>query len=329
MRRRGRRRGSSPPAATTTRSSSTTAGRTTATRQVFDDFRRRPASSVELRGGTGPELFERLEREGDDTPADVLVTTDLANLWRAEDAGPAQPASTTPTLEANVPEALRDPGGEWWPLTTRLRVPVVSTERVAAGEVTSYEDLGDPQFQGRTCLRTSNNEYNQSLVADMHRQARARATEALLRSWMDNDPKIINSDGELLAGDGRRRLRRRPDQPLLPGPRARRGPRLPGRARRGPTRTAPAPTPTCRAPASCAGPTSARRGDRSCSSTSRRRAAQEEIVERRRVRRSTRRCRPPTTSRDWADVKIDPIAVDEAGPLLDDAIALMLEVGWN
>ena len=67
------------------------------------------------------------------------------------------------------------------------------------GEVDSYEDLGDPRFKGRTCLRTSNSEYNQSLVADMIAKRGEAATEELLRSWMANYPRIINSDGELLA----------------------------------------------------------------------------------------------------------------------------------
>ena len=78
-------------------------------------------------------------------------------------------------------------------------MPVVSTERVDPGAVTSYEALGDPQFKGRTCLRTSNSEYNQSLVADMIAKRGPEATEELLRSWMANDPEIVGSDGELLA----------------------------------------------------------------------------------------------------------------------------------
>ena len=65
--------------------------------------------------------------------------------------------------------------------------------------VTSYEDLGDPQYKGRLCFRTSNNEYNQSLVADMIAKRGPEATEKLLRSWMANDPELLNSDGELLA----------------------------------------------------------------------------------------------------------------------------------
>ena len=81
--------------------------------QVFEDFEQATGIEVELRGGTGPELFERLQQEGSDTPADVLVTTDLANLWRADEAGLLAPVDT-PALEANVPEALHDPDGAWW-----------------------------------------------------------------------------------------------------------------------------------------------------------------------------------------------------------------------
>ncbi|MDP1804881.1 MAG: ABC transporter substrate-binding protein, partial [Acidimicrobiales bacterium] len=166
--------------------------------QVFERFTELTGITVELRGGTGPELFERLQREGDATPADVLITTDLANLWRAEEAGLLQ-AVVTSKLEVNVPSDLHDPDNHWWALTTRLRVPVISTERVDPTTVTSYEALGDSQFQGRTCLRTSANEYNQSLVADLIAKRGEDATRALLESWMDNDPTIINSDGELLA----------------------------------------------------------------------------------------------------------------------------------
>ena len=111
--------------------------------KVFRDFEAATGVKLELRGGTGPELFERLEREGADTPADVYVTTDLANLWRAEQAGLLQ-GVTSPTLRAQIPESRRDVAGNWWALSTRLRVPVYSTERVPAGAVTSYESLGRP-----------------------------------------------------------------------------------------------------------------------------------------------------------------------------------------
>ena len=79
--------------------------------QVFEDFEEATGIDVELRGGTGPELFERLRQEGDDTPADVLITTDLANLWRAEDAGLLQPV-TPRRSRPTCPPALHDADGD-------------------------------------------------------------------------------------------------------------------------------------------------------------------------------------------------------------------------
>ena len=212
---------------------------------VFDEFTEATGIELTLRGGTGPELFERLEREGADTPADVLVTTDLANLWRAENEGLLAP-TTSPELEANVPEEVRDPGGQWWPLTVRLRVPVVSTERVGEGEVASYEDLGDPKWKGRTCLRTSSSEYNQSLVADFLAERGPEATRALLQSWMDNDPR--STTATVSSSPGWRTVTATSASPTTTTCRVRstRTPTSRSR-RRGPTRTARAPTPTCRA----------------------------------------------------------------------------------
>jgi iron(III) transport system substrate-binding protein len=164
---------------------------------VFRDFERDSAATLVLRGGTAPELFERLRSEGSETPADVLVTTDLANLWRAKQAGLLEPA-TSPVLERQIPEEHRDPDAQWWGLSARIRTPMRSTERVEEDAVTSYEDLGDERFRGKVCLRTSNNEYNQSLVADWLAKRGPERTEALLRSWMANDPQVVGSDVDVL-----------------------------------------------------------------------------------------------------------------------------------
>jgi iron(III) transport system substrate-binding protein len=293
--------------------------------EVFADFTEATGIEVELRGGTAPELFERLRREGDDTPADLLVTTDLANLWRAEEAGLLAKVDT-PTLRENIPDGLHDPDGSWWALTTRLRIPVVSTDRVPEGAVDSYDDLGDPRWHGRTCLRTSNNEYNQSLVADMIAKRGAAKTEALLRSWMANDPQIINSDGELLAvmaaGDCdvglsnhyylARALQEDPDFPVAPA--------WPDQDGAG-------------AHANVSGIGMVRWTDRPDEAI----ALMEYLTSRAAQRLFTGQGEfaanplvpPADFVHDWADVKIDPIAVGEAGPLLDEAVALMLEVGWD
>ena len=289
---------------------------------VFRAFEEATGIEVELRGGTAPDLFQRLQREGDDSPADLFITTDLANLWRADDAGLLDPVST-PALEAAIPDGLRAGDGAWWAITTRLRVPVVATERVDPSEVTSYESLGDPAFAGRTCLRISSNEYNQSLVADFLAKRGPDATEALLRSWMDNDPEIIGSDGEMLAimADGgcdvglvnhyylARTLAEDPDFPVAPA--------WPDQDGDG-------------AHANVSGMGLVRGTDRRDDAIALMEflvsaEAQAELVERGEFAANPE-VPPADHIADWADVRIDPIAVDEAGPLLADAIALMLEV---
>src|SRR3954463_3510703 len=97
---------------------------------AFTAWEDKTGKSLELRAGSAPELYERLRSEGSDTPADLLVTTDLANLWRAKEAGMLQPVST-PALERQVPRESRAPDDQWWGLSLRIRTPMRSTERVA------------------------------------------------------------------------------------------------------------------------------------------------------------------------------------------------------
>jgi iron(III) transport system substrate-binding protein len=163
--------------------------------EAFAEFEKETGIKVELFGGEAETLHQRLKSEGADTPADVLVTVDGANLWRAEDEGLLAPLHSR-VVEKTIPAALRD--SEWTALSTRVRTPVVSTERVDPEAVRSYEDLGDPRWRGRLCLRTSNNVYNQSFVADMIAKRGMAQTEDLLRTWMDNDPTILGSDVEVL-----------------------------------------------------------------------------------------------------------------------------------
>jgi iron(III) transport system substrate-binding protein len=165
--------------------------------EAFEAFTRETGIKVELFGGDAQTLHDRLLSEGDDTPADLLVTVDGANLWRAKEEGLLLPVQST-IVEESIPANLRDPDGTWTAISTRVRTPVVSTERVPEGAVTSYASLGDPQFKGRVCLRTASSIYNQSLVADMIAKRGEDATRELLESWMANDPQILGNDIEVL-----------------------------------------------------------------------------------------------------------------------------------
>jgi iron(III) transport system substrate-binding protein len=165
--------------------------------QPFEDFAERTGTDLRIRGGSASELYERLRSEGDETPADVLITVDAANLWRAKEAGLLEPAHSA-LLDRDVPADLRDADDEWFGLTLRARTIMRSTKRVRPGEVTTYQGLGDPRWKGRLCLRSGTSEYNVSFVADRLAKDGREATERMLRRWMANDPEILGSDTDVL-----------------------------------------------------------------------------------------------------------------------------------
>jgi iron(III) transport system substrate-binding protein len=165
--------------------------------QPFKHFAAETGTDLSLRYGPAPELHERIEAEGANTPADVLITVDAANLWRATEAGLLEPLDSS-KLKRLVPEDLRDPGGHWYGLALRARTIMRSADRVGPEEVTTYEGLGDPRWKGRLCLRSGTSEYNVSLVADLLAKDGPEATEEMLRRWMANDPEFPGSDVEVL-----------------------------------------------------------------------------------------------------------------------------------
>jgi iron(III) transport system substrate-binding protein len=110
-------------------------------------------------------LIERIAAEGRNSPADVLLTVDIGNLTQAVEAGIAQPVRS-PKLEAAVPPAYRASDGQWWGLTRRARVVYASKDRVKQDSIT-YEDLADPKWRGKICVRSGQHVYNVALIASM------------------------------------------------------------------------------------------------------------------------------------------------------------------
>lgn len=125
-------------------------------------------------------MAERLVAEGDRSPADLVLTVDIARLTQIVEAGVTQ-AVQSDVLEANIPAALRDENDHWFGLTSRARIVYASKDRVAPGEVTTYEDLADPKWQGRICIRSGTNDYNVALVAAMI----AHHGEDYARTWLE------------------------------------------------------------------------------------------------------------------------------------------------
>lgn len=168
--------------------------------QAFRDFADETGISVEFLYGGDAELRERIAAEGEDTPADVYMTVDAGNLWKAADDG-LLAALDSESLRAAVPDGLRDPDGRWYGLSMRVRTVMYDPERVDPSEfgtTNTYADLADPEWEGRLCMRNSSNSYTQSLVASLianHGEQRARD---IVQGWVDNDVEIFNNDIQIL-----------------------------------------------------------------------------------------------------------------------------------
>lgn len=119
---------------------------------------------VNLIEASSEELIERIQSEGANSPADVLLTVDAGRLWRAEQAGLFQPVRT-PKLEERIPASLRHPDGLWYGFTQRARVLYYSRDRVNPADLSTFEALAEPQWRGKILTRTSSNIYNLSLTA--------------------------------------------------------------------------------------------------------------------------------------------------------------------
>ena len=141
-------------------------------------------------------LIERIRNEGERSPADVMVTVDAGRLWRAEQLGLFQPVKSA-VLEARIPLSFREPGGLWFGFSLRARLIAYNKAKVKAGELTSYEDLTDPKWKGRVCMRSSSNIYNLSLMGaliDHLGEAKAEAWARSVRNNFAREPKGGDTD---------------------------------------------------------------------------------------------------------------------------------------
>lgn len=133
---------------------------------IYQAFTEETGIEVNLIEGKSNALIERIKREGAASPADILITVDAGNLWRADQAGVFQPVSSE-TLNKRLPEYLRHPEGHWFGFSQRLRVIYYNREDFDPAKVSRYEDLAKPELKGEICIRSSSNIYNQSLLASL------------------------------------------------------------------------------------------------------------------------------------------------------------------
>lgn len=152
---------------------------------IIDKFSKNTGIKVNLITGKADALLQRIISEGRNTHADILITTDAGRLYRAKEAG-VLTAINSQILNKSIPSNLRDPENYWFGLTTRARPIFYVKAVVDPKELSSYEALAESQFKGRICIRSSNNIYNQSLVASMYSANGKAATQKWANAFVKN-----------------------------------------------------------------------------------------------------------------------------------------------
>jgi iron(III) transport system substrate-binding protein len=133
---------------------------------LYDDFTKQTGIKVNRIEADADALIERIQAEGEFSPADLLITTDAGRLWRAEEAGILSPVDSQ-VLEERIPANLRDPQKRWFAMTTRARIIIYNKAKGAPQGLATYEDLAKPDFRGRICMRSSSSTYNIALLASI------------------------------------------------------------------------------------------------------------------------------------------------------------------
>ena len=154
-------------------------------RALYDGFTAETGMRIRLIEGDADQLIARIQSEGANTPADVLITVDGARLARAVAAG-IMASTRSAVLEGRVPASLRDPDGHWYGVSRRARVVMFDKQRGRPAGLDRYEDLAKPEFRGQILVRAASHPYNTSLMASMMVANGDQAAEAWARGIATN-----------------------------------------------------------------------------------------------------------------------------------------------
>jgi iron(III) transport system substrate-binding protein len=163
---------------------------------LYTGFTRATGIKINRIEGGEDALIERVRNEGERSPADVLITVDAGRLWRAEQLGLFQPTKSE-VLDKRIPASLREPSGLWFGFSTRARLIAYNKAKVRAGEIQTYEELADPKWKGRVCMRSSTSIYNLSLMGaliDHLGEEKAQAWAQGVRANLALDPRGGDTD---------------------------------------------------------------------------------------------------------------------------------------
>ncbi len=152
---------------------------------LYDNFTEETGIQINLIEGSSDELIERIRNEGINSPADVIITVDAGRLWRAKEAEVLQPHGSD-YLEDVIPDQMQEIDNYWVGLSERVRGIVYNTENVSSDDLAGYLELSNEEWEGRVCVRSSNNIYNQSLVASLIESYGEEATEEWATGLVQN-----------------------------------------------------------------------------------------------------------------------------------------------
>ena len=172
----------------------------------YDNFEKLTGIKVNVIKSNADELIQRIQNEGDNSPADLFITVDVGKLWQASNMGLLQKYQDE-SLTDGITESLLDKNGFWIPVTYRSRILVHSNERVQKGELSTYEDLANDKWKGRLLVRSSSNSYNQALLSSLVGNLGDEATKSWTQAVVSNfarDPKGNDRDQvkAIAAGQG-------------------------------------------------------------------------------------------------------------------------------
>lgn len=134
--------------------------------QLFDKFTEETGIKVNIVNASADELIQRLETEGENSYADILITVDAGRLYRAQSKGLLQPIKSE-ILERNIEPKFREKNGHWFGMTYRARIIAYAKDRVDPETIKNYEDLANPEWEGKILTRSSEHIYNQSLLSSI------------------------------------------------------------------------------------------------------------------------------------------------------------------
>ena len=152
--------------------------------RLYTEFTEQTGITINRIEGDGDELIARMEAEGANSPADVLLTVDTSRLERAKDAGILQPVESA-VLEERIPANLQDSDNEWFGFSQRARIFFFDEDAVTDPPET-YLDLADPAYRGLVCSRSSTNTYTQTLLAAVIEHQGEEAARDWAQGVVDN-----------------------------------------------------------------------------------------------------------------------------------------------